>query len=464
VRVLDGKLKLFRGPAGESCAECHATGYSPSSNIGGYDDAARRHGVKVPLRPAKGTYDKLPQNVKDVSNVYCLACHGPGRLDPPIAEQPGLFGVGVCARCHDRLPEQTFVHEWRQAKHSKTISNKVNGPEKRAECARCHSAQGFYYGNFAIARPHSTRTAILNCCETTQPITCQACHNPMRATPHKQIYRFGRMKTGSGLSLDLAGAAALCATCHNADNDPSVPSTLTERLAPHAPQADLTYGRAGFSLPTSAPIGKPEGRTCVTKTKHGCVTCHMHNGPTPGKRGHLKVGGHTFLTTSSKETGRVENIAACAKCHPKRKRFDAQAKGDFDGDGAVELERDEVRGLLALLKRGLDQRIVARNYLSCDAESSPAVSFVRGTREKIVLVNVSKHDLGDCNKNGVIEREEKPFTFPDPDLLLHKAAYNYLVVKRDGSFGLHNYPYAVRLLQRSVAALGPTPSSWTPHR
>ena len=55
-----------------------------------------------------------------------------------------------------------------------------------------------------------------------------------------------------------------------------------------------------------------------------------------------------------------------------------------------------------------------------------------------------------------------PFTFPLADLELHKAAYNYLVLAKDRSGGVHNAPYAVKLLQRSIAALrgGKNLPSW----
>ena len=45
-----------------------------------------------------------------------------GPAVPPVAEQPGLFAVGVCARCHDRQPEQTTVAEWKLSKHAKTVT------------------------------------------------------------------------------------------------------------------------------------------------------------------------------------------------------------------------------------------------------------------------------------------------------------------------------------------------------
>lgn len=450
-RLLDGELKLERGGLAPSCAGCHATGWDPSHDNGGYDDEARRLHVGLPFERRKGNYAKLPEAVRNVSDVYCLGCHGPGRLDPPIAEQPGLFGVGVCARCHDRPPEINLVSEWRKSTHAK-LSGKLNGPERQPACARCHSAQGYYYGMQAISRPHSSKTAVLNCCETTQPITCQACHNPMRATARKQIYVFGPVKTPSGLALEMAGSGALCITCHHADVDVGKPAALSSRKAPHAPQADLLYGRAGFTF-GKAPLAQSKGPlTCAAKTKDSCVTCHMHK-PPPGQRQDLKMGSHTFLARAKKKDGATENIAACKTCHPKRASYNAKAPQDYDGDGTIEGAQDEIKGLLARLQKVLRERIVARGYGGCDAAKSKGVDFMRGAQEKVVIVDAQGKDLGDCDRSGAIEREERPFTFPDADVVLHKAAYNYLVVTRDRSFGLHNLPYTAKLLQQSLAAL-----------
>jgi hypothetical protein len=477
-RLLDGELKLSRGPASAGCAGCHATGFNPFVDDGGYDEVAARHGVSMPAARKKGVYAKLPTAVKDVSNVYCLACHGPGRLDPPIAEQPGLFGVGVCARCHDRLPEHPLVAQWRTSKHAKTISAKVNGPEHRAECARCHSAQGFVYGNFPLARPHSSKTAVLNCCETVQPVTCQTCHDPMRATPRKQVRRFGAIATPSGAKHEMGGSGAICSMCHHADVNIADPKHLAARRAPHAPQTDLMLGRGGYTLEPPAahavklpPLG---GKACVKKTKDSCVTCHMHDGPKAGAKGHHALGEHSFAMALKKDdkagTQRVEHLAACQSCHPKIKRFDDRAKADYDGDGKVEGAQSEVDGLLTLLERALRQAIGAGAYKGCGGATGPATWIARGAQEKLVLVDAAGKDLGDCDANGAIERRERPFVFPAASrgALLHRAAYNYLVVKRDGSRGLHNYGYTVKLLQRTVTALGgagaPALPKWTLRR
>jgi len=449
-KLLDGELKSSRAEPAESCAACHSLGHDPSVDNWGYDDVARQAKTAFPDTPRKGNYRKLPMAVKEVSNVYCLACHGPARVDPPVAEQPGRFGVGVCARCHDRKPEQDLVAQWRLSKMSRTITGDVNGAEARPECIRCHTSQGFYYKNFALGRPPNSRVAIIACCENMEPITCQTCHSPMYATNKAQVFRYGDVTTDSGLKLTKVGSGALCSTCHNTEHDVAAAASLSDRLAPHSPQADLSYGRAGYSLP--AP-GHPAltGVACSKNAGEGCVTCHMDSGPAAGKPGHRGVGLHTFRMTS---TGGLPNLRPCQACHgAKAQSFDFTAQGDHDGDGSVEGVRAEVDGLMALLQKRLRLAIAARGYKGCDSNKSAGRWIKAGYRNKVVVTNEQGNDLGDCDGNGVVERTEVAFTFPDADVLLHKAAYNYLVVQKDGSRGLHNLPYTVKLLQRTVYAL-----------
>jgi hypothetical protein len=447
-KLLDGELVSARGPAAEACASCHALGYDRSAKNGGYDDVADGLGVSFPTVPKKGNYDALPASLKLLGRIHCLACHGPARVDPPIAPQPGRFSAGVCARCHDRKPEQDLVAQWRTTRMSR-ITDRVNGPEARDDCARCHSAQGFYYGNFTLGRPPSPDVGVTACCENLQPVTCQTCHSPMYAKNKAQVFRYGAVTTRGGLKLKDAGSGALCATCHTLDHDTGDPRTLAQRLAPHSPQADLSYGRGGYVLP--APDLPPlEGIACARTAGEGCVTCHMDKGPPAGQPGYRTVGAHTFRMTSSEG---VPNVRPCQACHEGRQTLDPRAAGDYDGDGRVESIRDEVDGLMTLLKTRLAAAIAERAYVGCDAKGSRGVWFKSGYRNKVTVVDALGFDLGDCDRNGVVERREQPFLFPEADARLHQAAYNYLFIELDKSRGLHNPPYAVKLLQRTVYAL-----------
>jgi hypothetical protein len=153
------------------------------------------------------------------------------------------------------------------------------------------------------------------------------------------------------------------------------------------------------------------------------------------------------------QTARKQNVAACQQCHPQMASFNPKAGDDYDGDGRVEGIADEIDGLLTLLKARLEAAIAARGYRGCDRARSSGVTYKLGSRERIVVADAQGRDLGDCDGSGELEREEQAFVFPEADLLLHKAAYNHQLIIADGSRGMHNPPYAVKLLQRTLAAL-----------
>jgi hypothetical protein len=145
-------------------------------------------------------------------------------------------------------------------------------------------------------------------------------------------------------------------------------------------------------------------------------------------------------------------------------RFNDKAKADYDGDGLIEGVQDEVDGLLVLLRDRLQRAVAAREWRGCRRQ--PGHGLQVDERLKIVVVDAAGKDLGDCDENGVIEREERPFTLPDDAIELHKAAYNYFLVQKDASRGLHNLPYALKLLQRTIYAVsgGQDLPPWTIRR
>ena len=455
-RLLDGELAAGRDDVGESCAACHALGYEPNRlRNWGYNHVARTSRVDFPPKREAGTYAKLPQNLQEVSNVYCLACHGPARLEVPGLSQRGKHLAGVCATCHDRKPEQDLVAQWRTSRMARSADQIENAVRAYERCAGCHTARGFYDSRFAPGKgPKGRGTALLGQFgDPTAPVTCQACHSPMHRLNDAQVWLHGTVKTRGGLSVPDVGPAAVCMPCHNTQHDVTRPETLKKRLAPHAGHADLGYGRAGYPMGG----GALSGSTCFS-AKRGCVHCHMDPGPGPKDPDHRKVGSHTFRMVSA---GKRENLRPCKACHPGLDSLSPPARGDYDGDGRAEDVRAEVDGLLALLQTRLRRAIAAAGLSSpkrCGAGARRGAwigdSPVTG---QIVVLDRRGRDLGDCNGDGKLTPPEKPFVLPDRAVKLHKAAYNYLLVEGDGSRGLHNYPFTVKLLQRTVAALGSAP-------
>jgi predicted CXXCH cytochrome family protein len=413
-RGMKGELK-GRGAYRRECLRCHATGWDETVDNGGFDDEARRVGWVLPAaREAKPK--ALPGPLRGLANVTCLSCHGPGKLNYSSLAlgRSVVWGVGQCAVCHDAPPEYNHVAEWRRSPMNVRV-DRAAGPATTPGCAACHSAQGF----IASVRGDAKHAPGL---VRAEPVTCPACHDPHQAKHPAQ--------------LRLA-AAELCVRCHRADGRGALePSPFP---APHAPQAEVLAGTGakavvGVTLPAGGPHERVPG---------GCVRCHAARTAAAGP---LRVGGHTFRARD----GDAENLEACGgHCHPGRERFDLRARADFDGDGLVETNRQEVDGLLQALGDALGAEAVRRALGGCGG----AAAGFGTTAGHLVLVDAKGVDLGDCDHDGKLTGGERPAVLPAAAADLYPAAYNYLLIKRDASHGLHNLPYAVAVLQGSLAAV-----------
>jgi predicted CXXCH cytochrome family protein len=415
-RGLKGELR-GRGAYRRECLRCHATGWDDTVDNGGFDDEARRVGWALPTTPNPRP-KALPGPLRGLANITCLSCHGPGKLNYSSLAlgRSVAWGIGQCAVCHDAPPEYNHVAEWRRSPMNVRV-DRGPGPATTPGCAACHSAHGFIS---SLRGEPKAAPGVLR----AEPVTCPACHDPHQAKHPAQ--------------LRLA-AADLCGRCHRADGRGGLaPSPFP---APHAPQAEVLAGTgakalAGAPLPTGGPHARVPG---------GCVRCHAARQAAAGP---LRVGGHTFRARD----GDAENLAACGgHCHPGRERFDLRAREDFDGDGVVETNRQEIDGLLEALRAALGAELARRGLAACGG----AAAGVGTTQGHLVLVDVKGGDLGDCDRDGKLAGAERPAVLPAAAADLYPVAYNYLLVRRDASHGLHNLPFAVAVLQRSLTALRP---------
>jgi hypothetical protein len=171
-----------------------------------------------------------------------------------------------------------------------------------------------------------------------------------------------------------------------------------------------------FLNANGAPLGLPFDRSSahVRVVDNLCVDCHMAEPPTGGSG---RVGGHTFAMRhdmgSADPSDDVDNVQnACGPCHTLT-TYDRTARGDYDGDGAVEGIQTEVRGLMQILR---DRAFATIPNLSEDSHG------------KLSLSSSNYAKLSFDQKS---------------------AFYNYNFVLQDGSYGIHNTSFSVQLLQRS---------------
>lgn len=386
----------------ESCLPCHTVGYDKTANNNGFDDVAARVGWTFPETMQPGNWDAVPMELKQFANVQCENCHGPGsEHNGRLAGTAISLGAESCGSCHNEPWRHIKNVQWEASGHADETSFAFTYPigEGHEACVRCHSGEAF----IDMAKGEDELSLEF------QTVTCAVCHDPHSAEHEAQVRLVEEVTLPDGTQVENAGTSALCMNCHNGRVGPDQVAQEEPHYPHYSTAAEMISGTGGYTY------GQPvDDSIHVTKTTVGCVDCHM--APTPGWAdqpggeplpGHDEVGAHTFKMTSADG---VENLAACTDCHLGLATFNRPARGDYDGDGAVEGVQDEVQGLLDLLFQAI---------LDSGVEWLGHYPYW---------------------KNVTTEAQKA-------------AIYNWSFVEHDGSLGVHNTPRAVQLLQLSYKDL-----------
>ncbi|MCS7089133.1 MAG: hypothetical protein NZM03_00170 [Limisphaera sp.] len=401
-RAINGQVSSFYR---SSCMPCHVVGFDtdPAAVNGGFDDVAAQLGWTFPSQLAETNWNALPQPLKNLANIQCESCHGPGSEHGMALGQTNLFnwpriatsyGAGDCNLCHAREPYYPQGIQWANSRHAVAIR------QERTACAGCHQAIGFIDRLKGV--PEAQRRT------TYESISCTACHDPHDATNPHQLRAIAPVMLQDGFTLvNKGGKALLCMNCHmsrrNATNYVEV-TAGSATFGPHyGPQADMLVGANAITY------GKPIPSSAHYQVvQESCVTCHMQE-TARTNIAHYQAGGHTWRMAWDTGSNRVEMVQACVQCHGEIETFNFKRQ-DYDGDGIIEGVQTEVKGLLeklAMMLPPIGQPVVA----------SDNASRQRFTRQQL------------------------------------RALYNYLFVLEDGSYGIHNLSYAVGLLKASIADL-----------
>jgi hypothetical protein len=397
-KAIDG---LMSNHYSSNCISCHTLGYNTASTAvnGGFDDVAAQLGWTFPTNLVAGNWAALPMGLKQVANIQCESCHGPGSEHGGNKAKTSVsFSAGNCSSCHSEEPYHFKPQEWFGSKHAVAVR------EESASCAGCHSGIGF------IDRIEGAATIRTN----YAAITCATCHDPHSvATPHQlrgqgNVTLMDTSRPGGATVISNGGRGQLCMECHMSRRDAVSYVKTTKgsnRFGPHhGPQADMLAGvnaiTYGLTIPSSG-----HGQV-VTNT---CVNCHMQTvGATDAAFAH--AGGHTFNMAFETETNEIQMVAACQSCHGTAVTSFDIPKIDYDGDGVVKGVQTEVMGLVKQLSVLL-----------------PPVGV-----EKTTVEDVGKY----CTTN-----------YTQAEL---NATYNLLFVLEDKSSGIHNTAYTVGLLKASI--------------
>jgi hypothetical protein len=386
-----------------SCLGCHTTGYDPNAANGGFADVATKLGWVFPTVLAPGVFDSLPAPLKNLGNIQCESCHGPGSSHIQSGGATMLISVssasGVCGQCHGAATHHMKSASWGNSMHAVTTRD----PAGSAGCVGCHTGQGFV-GKISGATTIDT---------SFSAISCQTCHEPHgETTPSTNTHlvrTLDAVTLADGTQVTNAGMGTLCMNCHQARQNAATYAAKTagsSHFGPHhGPQADMLEGTNGFTYGQNIPSSAHADVVADT-----CVTCHMQTIADTTDPALLLVGDHTFkLGFAGNDTVPAkELVGACQGCHgPDVTTFNFPLM-DYNGDGVIEGAQTEVQHLMDRLAAMLPPAGQAKSTLNIDS------------------------------------------SWTQPQL---EAAYNYLFVQGDGSRGIHNMAYTVGLLKASIASL-----------
>jgi hypothetical protein len=127
-----------------------------NANSSGFDFAATTNGWTFPATLTSNNWAAMPEGLKNLANVQCENCHGPGYQhvfgSPPVLGNTNFISVsvnaGTCAQCHDSRTTHalatrwnTKATEWANSLHAHSTRT-PSGPGREA-CVRCHTTYGF---------------------------------------------------------------------------------------------------------------------------------------------------------------------------------------------------------------------------------------------------------------------------------------------------------------------------------
>lgn len=392
---LNGTLSSHYGP---SCIKCHTTGYDENADNNGFDDFP----FVFPDSLYPGVYDQMVAQyplAMQRGRIQCESCHGPGSEHYGAANvMSATLAVENCAWCHDG-GHHVFPSQWRVSKHA-TFEHGMT----RASCAQCHNGAGF------VEYIESGKQPIAQDLAKVVPITCAVCHDPHSVENPHQL-RTMDVTLSDGETVEGGGNGTICMNCHKARQNAveytnDYLNNLSTHYGPHhGPQADILSAKNAVTFGRNIP-SSPH----LAATGDACVTCHMYPGTTDPYGNIILVGSHTFSMSHDS----VDNVQACSPCHGNigtsfsDKKYYVNGNADLDGDGVANGLQIEVQGLLNQLKSMLPQ-----------------------------------------DSNGNVTINDSSVTLPQA-----QAAYDYLMVTEDRSYGIHNPAFVYGILKASIEALG----------
>ena len=373
-----------------------------------------------------------------LANVQCENCHGPAAVHAANPEDPVTrprieLSAAVCGGCHNQqfVPARVVslhpprYEEWKVSPHQSVrtdlqtnFSGSLGTSYYIPSCGACHSGtiRESMLENTPLPKGHEAGAL---------GITCATCHDSHQQYVHANVLDGRHTNSSTGLVItniqlgkfytnQLASPFAsladyhstgsfatnynpsinICAQCHNDRGA----STNNVDYPPHrSSQYNLLLGPFP-AADTGVPSNQPATHAFLEKQ---CVTCHMQSV--------AGTGGHSF---------RVQSFDLCRTCHSN-----PELLVSFTTNAVTyQIQRDKAAlDFWATLKAApVLQKYGARAW----EYSHPGTLSGSGPAPATA---------------------EQPLIPP----AIQKARFNLYLIVNEGSFGVHNGPYAVDLLDRA---------------
>jgi hypothetical protein len=348
-------------------------------------------------------------------------------------------------------------------------------------CSRCHTAEGFaaYVDQLSGFDPNSnpaaagnlSASAIVWTKDNVHTQTCTACHDPHDDSNPNQLRVYDSVPmTIVGVGASGLGKGVICILCHNSRNGtkPDGTTFLHEDTDPYAitvfdtphdnTQGEVLLGRDAFFMTGSIPLLSKHANV-----KDSCVGCHMTLNPAK----HLSHGasagsGHQFFINDG------DRPDLCANCH---------GSGDaVTGQGLVAQTQNQFAQLSstmgpAMLFQLLNTNLgivggtiyVGSNHTAIAIASITAISFNNTAADptKLTAAGASSFYFYTGGAAAAASGGLSTITLDaagttpvfSTNGIFRKAVWNYQLIGKDYSYGIHNPSFATAVMSNTIAKI-----------
>jgi len=300
----------------------------------------------------------------------------------------------------------------------------INGQDGTATCAVCHDNSEV---NFAVTRHWEMSQHAMGNTYLRNAAGCAGCHS---SQGFREIIMTGEFNTAEAISNPNPPN---CYTCHNVHQDYSVEDWALSQVAP------VTLRTTGDVID----LGKG----------NLCATCHQPRNPGPMP----EVGGEDVTIGNFRygpHYGAQAVIAAGKGAYEVGDGYTNSAHVNMIGNSCVtchmvENSGENAGGHMMNLSYG-EGSVLTTACTSCHTNPETLETLMANVKEDLATLlaelNTKLKEVGIMNEDNYAV--EGTWTADQAGALI-----NHNLVKYDHSNGVHNYPYAKKLLENSIAAL-----------